>query len=500
MSLIVKGVSKRFDATQALDQIDLEVKPGEVVALLGENGAGKSTLSNIIAGTFPPDTGNMQWQGRPYAPAEPGEAIAAGIGMIHQELRLLPDLSVAENVFIGRWPMKGGRVDRDQMNARAAAQLQRLGLDISPERNVRSLRVAAQQQVEIAKALTLDAKLLLLDEPTAALGAEETEHLFAVIDQLRTEGVSFIYVSHRLEEIARIADRIVVLRDGRWVASHDSAQVPVSQLIEDMVGRNLERLFPAADEPGSEEVLQVNGLTGNGFRDVSFAVRAGEILGIAGIVGAGRTELVRAIAGADAVTAGSVSVSGTPLRLGDPLTAIRAGIALVPEDRKTQGLVLMLSVADNLALGVANCGRVAGTLLRLRQVISRRRAGELATDYISRFKIRARGPEQLVLGLSGGNQQKVVLSKCLATKPVLMILDEPTRGVDVGSKAELYRVIAGLADDGVGVLMLSSEVQEVVETCDRIYVLRQGRVAAEVAGPQATEGSLMRHATAEAAS
>ena len=301
MSLIVKNVSKRFDATQALDSIDLEVQPGEVVALLGENGAGKSTLSNIIAGTFAPDTGTMQWQGHTYAPAAPGDAIAAGIGMIHQELRLLPDLSVAENVFVGRWPMKGGRVDRDEMNARAAAQLQRLGLDISPERKVRTLRVAAQQQVEIAKALTLEAKLLLLDEPTAALGAEETEHLFAVIDQLRAEGVSFIYVSHRLEEIARIADRVVVLRDGRWVASHDSAQVPVSQLIEDMVGRNLERLFPAAEEPGSAEVLQVDGLTGNGFRDVSFAVRAGEILGIAGIVGAGRTELVRAIAGADPV-------------------------------------------------------------------------------------------------------------------------------------------------------------------------------------------------------
>ena len=249
MSLSVQSVSKRFGATQALDSIDLEVKPGEVVALLGENGAGKSTLSNIIAGTFAPDTGSMTWNGQPYAPAEPGDAIAAGIGMIHQELRLLPDLTVAENVFIGRWPIKGGRVDREQMNARAAEQLHRLGLDISPNRLVRSLRVAAQQQVEIAKALTLDAKLLLLDEPTAALGAEETEQLFAVIDQLRTEGVSFIYVSHRLEEIARIADRVVVLRDGRWVASHESAQVPVAQLIQDMVGRNLERLFPDTGAP-----------------------------------------------------------------------------------------------------------------------------------------------------------------------------------------------------------------------------------------------------------
>src|SRR3954469_19993470 len=348
--LVVRGVSKRFGATQALDHIDLDVRPGEVVALLGENGAGKSTISNIIAGTFAPDTGSMQWHGRPYSPTEPGDAIAAGIGMIHQELRLLPDLSVAENVFVGRWPMTGGRVDREQMNARAAEQLQRLGLDISPTRTVRSLRVAAQQQVEIAKALTLDAKLLLLDEPTAALGAEETEHLFGVIDALRAEGVSFIYVSHRLEEIARIADRVVVLRDGRWVASHETAQVPVPQLIEDMVGRTLERLFPDTGAPTGGEVLRVEGLSGVGFQDISFSVREGEVLGIAGIVGAGRTELVRAIAGADPVASGTVTVDGRPLALGDPKAAIRAGVALVPEDRKAEGIILDLPIADNVAL------------------------------------------------------------------------------------------------------------------------------------------------------
>ena len=485
MSLIVKGVSKRFDATQALDQIDLEVKPGEVVALLGENGAGKSTLSNIIAGTFPPDTGSMQWQGRPYAPAEPGEAIAAGIGMIHQELRLLPDLSVAENVFIGRWPMKGGRIDREQMNARAAAQLQRLGLDIPPERNVRSLRVAAQQQVEIAKALTLDAKLLLLDEPTAALGAEETEHLFAVIDQLRTEGVSFIYVSHRLEEIARIADRIVVLRDGRWVASHDSAQVPVSQLIEDMVGRNLERLFPAADEPGSEEVLQVNGLTGNGFRDVSFSVRAGEILGIAGIVGAGRTELVRAIAGADPVAAGSVSVNGTPLRLGDPLTAIRAGIALVPEDRKAEGIVLDMPIADNIA--VTNLDRLAeGGWVKPGRVRA------TAQSAIARLQVKG-APEQHVRALSGGNQQKVVIAKWLERKPKVIILDEPTRGIDMGARAAIYEVIADLARAGMAVVVVSSELEEVLGLSHRVMVLSRGEQRGILEDP--TDHTVMELAT-----
>jgi ribose transport system ATP-binding protein len=466
MSLIVKGVSKRFDATQALDSIDLEVQPGEVVALLGENGAGKSTLSNIIAGTFAPDTGTMEWRGRPYAPAEPGEAIAAGIGMIHQELRLLPDLSVAENVFIGRWPMKGGRVDRDEMNSRAAAQLQRLGLDISPERKVRTLRVAAQQQVEIAKALTLDAELLLLDEPTAALGAEETEHLFAVIDQLRTEGVSFIYVSHRLEEIARIADRVVVLRDGRWVASHDSAQVPVSQLIEDMVGRNLERLFPAADEPGTAEVLTVNGLTGNGFRDVSFTVRAGEILGIAGIVGAGRTELVRAIAGADPVAAGTVTVEGRPLALGDPLAAIRAGVALVPEDRKAEGIVLDMPIGDNIA--VANLDRLAeGGWVKPGRVRS------TAQSAIAKLGVKG-APEQPVRALSGGNQQKVVIAKWLERRPKVIILDEPTRGIDMGARAAIYEVIADLAKAGMAVIVVSSELEEVLGLSHRVMVLSRG--------------------------
>jgi ribose transport system ATP-binding protein len=465
MTLVVKDVSKRFDATQALDSIDLEVSPGEVVALLGENGAGKSTLSNIIAGTFAPDTGTMQWQGHTYAPAAPGDAIAAGIGMIHQELRLLPDLSVAENVFIGRWPMKGGRIDREQMNARAAAQLQRLGLDISPERKVRTLRVAAQQQVEIAKALTLEAKLLLLDEPTAALGAEETEHLFAVIDQLRAEGVSFIYVSHRLEEIARIADRVVVLRDGRWVASHDSAQVPVSQLIEDMVGRNLDRLFPATEEPGSQEVLAVNGLTGTGFRDVSFSVRAGEILGIAGIVGAGRTELVRAIAGADPAT-GSVVVEGKELALGDPLAAIRAGIALVPEDRKAEGIVLDMPIEDNIA--VANLDRLAdGGWLKPGRVRS------TAESAIARLQVKG-APEQHVRALSGGNQQKVVIAKWLERRPKVIILDEPTRGIDMGARAAIYEVIADLARAGMAVIVVSSELEEVLGLSHRVMVLSRG--------------------------
>jgi ribose transport system ATP-binding protein len=489
MSLSVQGVSKRFGATQALDSIDLEVKPGEVVALLGENGAGKSTLSNIIAGTFALDTGSMTWKGQPYAPSEPGDAIAAGIGMIHQELRLLPDLTVAENVFIGRWPMKGGRVDREQMNARAADQLHRLGLDISPTRLVRTLRVAAQQQVEIAKALTLDAQLLLLDEPTAALGAEETEHLFAVIDQLRAEGVSFVYVSHRLEEIARIANRVVVLRDGRWVASHDSAQVPVAQLIQDMVGRNLERLFPDTGTPRKEEVLRVDGLTSaeGAFRDVSFAVHEGEILGIAGIVGAGRTELVRAVAGADPVAAGTVTVDGRALRLGDPAAAIAAGVTLVPEDRKAQGVVLDLPIEDNVA--ISNLDRLAqGGWVKPAKVRS------VAENAIAKLQVKG-APSQPVRALSGGNQQKVVIAKWLEREPRVIILDEPTRGIDMGARAAIYEVIADLARQGMAVIVVSSELEEVLGLSHRVMVLSRGEQRGVLEGPEATDHAIMELAT-----
>ncbi|HWT26109.1 MAG TPA: sugar ABC transporter ATP-binding protein [Solirubrobacteraceae bacterium] len=487
--LVVRGVSKRFGATQALDHIDLDVRPGEVVALLGENGAGKSTLSNIIAGTFAPDTGKMTWRGRPYAPAEPGDAIAAGVGMIHQELRLLPDLSVAENVFVGRWPERGGKVDYAQMNRRAAEQLHRLGLDIAPTRAVRSLRVAAQQQVEIAKALTLDAQLLLLDEPTAALGAEETEQLFAVIDQLRAEGVSFVYVSHRLEEIARIADRVVVLRDGRWVASHDSAQVPVEQLIQDMVGRTLEQIFPDTGAPAGGDVLRVEGLTSadGAFRDVSFAVRQGEVLGIAGIVGAGRTELVRAIAGADPVAGGSVEVAGQALRPGDPAAAIRAGVVLVPEDRKAQGVVLDLPIEDNIA--VCNLDRLAE-----QGWVRPAKVRAVAEEAIARLRVKG-APEQPVRALSGGNQQKVVIAKWLERRPRVIILDEPTRGIDMGARAAIYEVIADLARAGMAVIVVSSELEEVLGLAHRVMVLSRGQQRGVLDRAEATDHAVMELAT-----
>jgi ribose transport system ATP-binding protein len=489
--LSVRGISKNFDTNQVLNNIDLDVYEGEVVALLGENGAGKSTLSSIIAGLIPPSSGTMTWEGKPYAPSRPGEAIETGIGLIHQEMRLLPDLSIAENVFVGRLLMHGGRIDREMMNLRAAEQLRRLGLDVPPKTLVRKLRVAAQQQVEIAKALTLKARLLILDEPTAALGGEETDRLFAQVDQLRKQGVSFIYISHRLEEIARIADRIVVLRDGRLVATHQSAKVPVSTLLENMVGRSVDRLFPKMGPlKSSDEVIKVEGLTGaNGaFREVSFSVKAGEVFGIAGIVGAGRTELVRAVAGVDPIVSGSITINGKAVHFKEPGDAIKAGVVLVPEDRKGQGVVLDHSVAFNLALGnfdlIAPNGWLLPTKMRM-----------FAMSALQRFRVKGEA-NQLIRFLSGGNQQKAVIARWISRVPKVFILDEPTRGIDVGARAEIYKTIAALAEEGMAVVVVSSDLEEVLGLSHRVLVLARGRQKGILEHGEASNVKIMELATA----
>jgi ribose transport system ATP-binding protein len=487
--LSLRGIEKSFDTNVVLSGIDLDVYDGELVALLGENGAGKSTLSSIVAGLFPPSTGTMTWEGKPYAPTRPGEAIEAGIVLIHQEMRLLPDLSIAENVFVGRLLMKGGRIDRETMNQRAAEQLRRLGLDIPPTTLVRTLRVAAQQQVEIAKALTLKARLLILDEPTAALGGGETDRLFTQIDQLRKQGVSFIYISHRLEEIARIANRIVVLRDGRLVATHASAQVPVNVLLENMVGRNVDRIFPKLEELTGKEILRVEGLTGaNGaFRDVSFSVRAGEIFGIAGIVGAGRTELVRAIAGADRLAAGSVFIEERPVQFRSPEDAINAGVVLVPEDRKAQGVILNHTVATNLALG--NFDRLApdGWLMPAKVT-------SFAASVIKRLGVKGQ-PNQAMRFLSGGNQQKAIIARWISRSPKVFMLDEPTRGIDMGARAAIYETIVGLAREGMAVVVVSSDLEEVIGLAHRVLVLARGRPQGTLKHGEATNVAIMELAT-----
>ncbi len=488
--LLVRGVGKSFAGHQVLSDIDLAVYPGEVSAVIGENGAGKSTLSAIIAGLVQPDNGYMMFENRPYAPASPGDALHSGVGLIHQELRLLPDLSIAENIFVGHLPRKGLFIDREEMNRRAAEQLRRLGLDLAPTRLVRTLRVAAQQLVEIAKALTRNAKLLILDEPTAALGGEETERLFSQIDQLRKQGVSFIYISHRLDEIARIADRVTVLRDGRLVAEHPTAQVPVRLLLENMVGRSVDRIFPGIEPPSGRDVLKVEGLSGdNGaFHNVSFSVRAGEVFGIAGIVGAGRTELVRGIAGVDPVEAGSVTVAGKRLRLASPSEAIKAGLVLVPEDRKAQGLVLSHTVASNLALGNFD-------LLMHSGWISPAEVRNFATRAIQKLGVKGQGG-QSVRSLSGGNQQKVVIARWISRSPKVFILDEPTRGIDMGARAAIYETIAGLARAGMAVVVVSSDLEEVIGLAHRVLVLSRGRQKGILESAEATNVAIMHLATA----
>jgi ribose transport system ATP-binding protein len=469
--LVLHRIGKQYGPITVLSDIDLAVRPGEVVALLGENGAGKSTVASIIAGLVRPSTGTMSWHGQPYAPAAPADALSAGIGLIHQEMRLVPDLSIAENVFVGRLPLRAGRVDRATMNARAAEQLNRLGLNAEPTTLVRHLRVAAQQQVEIAKALTLNAKLLIFDEPTAALGLDETDRLFNQIRALKSEGVGFIYISHRMDEIARIADRIVVLRDGKLAATHGTAQVPIKTLVEQMVGRPLDRMFPSIDPPASDAapMLEVEGLTSahGDFSDVSFTVRRGEVFGIAGIIGAGRTELVRAIAGADPIVAGTIKIDGETVRIHEPRDALARGVALVPEDRKGQALILPQTIADNLALG--NYGRVAPS-----GWITRRRTQEFARHAISRFLIKG-SAEQRVGQLSGGNQQKIVIAKNILRGPKVVILDEPTRGIDVGARAAIYQIVADLARQGLAVIVVSSDLDEVLGLAHRVMVLSRGR-------------------------
>lgn len=488
--LTVREALMRFPGTLALDGVDLDIYPGEVVALLGENGAGKSTLAKIIAGVQAPTSGTMTWQGRPYAPAGPGDAISNGIGMIHQEMQLVPDLSVAENCFVGRWPMKAGRLDSKAMEAAAGAKLAELGFDRPMNTLVRDLSVAGQQQVEIARALLMDTRLLILDEPTAALGDDETEALFACVRQLQAEGVSFIYVSHRLAEIARIASRIVVLRDGQWVASHDRADVPTEQLVAEMVGRSVERLFPPIQPPQEQVVLSVRGITAaDGFvTDVDFDVRAGEVFGIAGLVGAGRTELVRAIAGADHTAQGTVTVDGKQIRRHSVGDAVRKGLVMIPEDRKQQGVVVPMTIHDNIVL--PNFDQVttgAGWVLRSK-------TRPYVQSAIEGMGVKGRA-EWPVATLSGGNQQKVVLGKWLARSPKVVVLDEPTRGIDVGARASIYDVIADLSSQGVAVVVVSSDLEEVLGLSHRVMVLSRGENKGILEREEATAERVMHLAT-----
>jgi rhamnose transport system ATP-binding protein len=491
--LELRHAAKSFGAVRALIDGSVELRAGEVHALVGENGAGKSTLVKILAGVHQADSGALAVAGQQVTLHGPAAARQAGIAVIYQEPTLFPDLTVAENMFIGRQPLRNGRdrridrrIDRREMHAAAAATFQRLGVRLDPARIARGLSIADQQVVEIGKALTLNARVIVMDEPTAALSAAEVDRLFAVIRTLRQNGAAVLFISHRLEEVFAICERITVMRDGKHVLTEPLDGLTADDLVRAMVGRELAGRPPGAGAgtPG-EPVLTVERLTREGmFTDISFTVRAGEIVALAGLVGSGRSEVARAIFGIDRYDAGTVTVRGKRLRKASPTGAMAAGIGLVPEDRRQQGLVMDMSVQQNMALASLGRLRKAGLILA-----SAERA--LAADWVARLKIKYGRLTDPVSMLSGGNQQKVVLGKWLGRRPTVLIVDEPTRGIDVGTKAEVHHLLADLARSGVGVLMISSELPEVLGASDRILVMREGRLVAEFAHADASEEAIM---------
>lgn len=488
-------IHKRFPGVHALDDVSIDVHAGEVLALVGENGAGKSTLMKILAGAIQPDEGTVTIAGEEVSIANPRQSQALGIGIIYQELSLVDALSVGENIFLGDLPrsrVMNWKVDWPELWRRTEVLLERVGCPVGPRTQVSQLSVAQKQMVEIARALARNVRILILDEPTSSLTSQETATLFEIIRSLKERGVGIIYISHRLEEVFEIAQRATVLRDGRLVGTIDVASATPEKLISMMVGRDLSHLFVRAAESYGPVVLQVRGLRRKGvLEDIDFEVRPGEILGLAGLVGSGRTELVRAVFGADPVDAGETLIEGTPVRIRSPRDAVRLGIGFVPEDRKQQALFLRMAVRENISVPVLT--RIGAT----PAFPSRSRERSLANKYIGDLNIRTPSMEQMVGALSGGNQQKVIIARWLATNPRILILDEPTRGIDVGAKAEVHALIADLAEHGVAIIMVSSELPEVLGMSHRVLVMRQGRIAADLPRSEATEESIMAAATGQ---
>ncbi len=489
--LEMRGIEKVFPGAHALRSVDLTVRAGEVLGLVGENGAGKSTLIKILSGAYDRDAGTITLAGEPVDAADPSGMIDRGVAVIYQEPALAPHLSVAENIFMGRLPTsRYGVVDWPRLRQDTAIVAQRLGLDLSPRMPVGSLSVAGRQMVEIARALSRDARLIVLDEPTAVLGEAELRGLFGVVRRLAEKGVAFIYISHRLNEVFEITDRVTVMKDGRVVADEPTSAMTQDRLVRLMVGRELGDVFPPRPPAAPGRVaLEVRGLRRTGvLHGVDFSVHEGEIVGVCGLAGAGRTELLRAIHGADPIDAGTIEIFGEPVTISSPRAAIGLGIGFLTEDRKGDGLLLRQDVATNVT--IARMDPVAR-----HGVIQADRERRSVRGHIDRLAIKARGPGAAVRTLSGGNQQKVIFARWLHAECRILLIDEPTRGVDVGAKREIYGLLRDLAARGVAIVMVSSELPEVLGMCDRIVVMREGRITAQLARADATEERIMDHAT-----
>jgi len=489
--LSMTNIDKRFTGVHALKGVNLDLREGEIHALVGENGAGKSTLMKALTGIFPKDSGEITYLGKLFNPTGPKDALEKGIGIIHQELNMMDELTVAQNIFIGRESMTGIFLSEKKQNQRTAELFTRLNMDINPEEPLGRLTVGKQQMVEIAKAVSHDLKVLILDEPTAALTETEINDLFTIMRDLSKKGVAMIYISHRMDEIGKITDRVTVLRDGEYVGTKNTADISKEEIINMMVGRVIyEEPKAMSNVPDSSPVvLEVNKLNaGKMVQDVSFTLRKGEILGFAGLMGAGRTETARAIFGADKIESGTIKRNGKPIRIKTPMDAVSHGIGYLSEDRKRYGLAVGMSVSDNSILA-------AYEMYERGVFIHRKQVDEVVGEYVEKLNIKTPGLDQLLKNLSGGNQQKVVIAKWLIRNSDILIFDEPTRGIDVGAKSEIYTLINELAKEGKSIIMISSELTEILRMSDRIVVMCEGRITGELDIKGSSQEEIMHYAT-----
>ena len=484
--LEMKNISKSYGGVHALKNVSLDLKKGEVLCLCGENGAGKSTLMKILAGVEPPSSGEIWMDGRKVTIQKPLDAFNLGISMVHQELVQIEDMSIAENIYVGRYETRGGFVDYRALYRKTEELMKKIGISLKPDSLVRQYNVANRQLIEIAKAMSHDVSILVFDEPTAPLTIEETENLYRLIRQLRDDGIAVILISHRMEDIFAVGDRVAVLKDGENSGVLNVAECTVDDIVKLMIGRQMTQQFPSKTNKIGEKVLEVSHLTNDHITDISFVLNKGEVLGIAGLVGAGRTELLRAIFGVDSCQ-GEILLTGEKIENKTPRQGLKRGFALVPEDRKDQGLILEQSIIQNLVLSILNKISRAG-------FVNAGREKRVCDEYIDKLKIRCSGRQMLARMLSGGNQQKVVLGKCLASKPDILLLDEPTRGVDVGAKAEIYKIINDLASEGMSIIVVSSEMTELLGISDRILVMHEGHLSGELSMSEASEETIMRYA------